>query len=88
MYSCMRLAVQSLIFLFLFDQIKIRLNTEMPVQVDGEPWIQTPCEVVVLKSALKVLFITDIVILCQLFFSILTKRHSHNISSVPKRKKH
>ena len=26
----------------------------MPVQVDGEPWIQTPGEVVVLKSALKV----------------------------------
>ena len=26
----------------------------MPVQVDGEPWIQTPGEGVVLKSALKV----------------------------------
>ena len=26
----------------------------MPVQVDSEPWIQTPCEVVILKSALKV----------------------------------
>ena len=34
--------------------IKIRLNTDMPVQVDGEPWIQTPGDVVVLKSALKV----------------------------------
>jgi len=34
--------------------IKIRLNTELPVQVDGEPWIQTPGDVVVLKSALKV----------------------------------
>jgi diacylglycerol kinase (ATP) len=33
--------------------IRIRLNTEMPVQVDGEPWIQTPGEVVILKSALK-----------------------------------
>lgn len=30
------------------------MNTEMPVQVDGEPWIQTPGEVVVSKSALKV----------------------------------
>lgn len=26
----------------------------MPVQVDGEPWIQAPGEVVILKSALKV----------------------------------
>ncbi|KAL3189411.1 hypothetical protein MRX96_002724 [Rhipicephalus microplus] len=25
----------------------------MPVQVDGEPWIQGPGEVVVLRSALK-----------------------------------
>jgi len=28
----------------------------MPVHVDGEPWIQSPGEVVVLKSALKVYF--------------------------------
>ncbi|UYV75005.1 DGKQ, partial [Cordylochernes scorpioides] len=33
--------------------LRIRINTEMPVQVDGEPWIQGPCEVVVLRSALK-----------------------------------
>ncbi|XP_064473132.1 diacylglycerol kinase theta-like isoform X2 [Ornithodoros turicata] len=33
--------------------LRIRLNTEMPVQVDGEPWIQSPGEVVVLRSALK-----------------------------------
>ncbi|XP_022245665.1 diacylglycerol kinase theta-like, partial [Limulus polyphemus] len=33
--------------------IRIRLNTDMPVQVDGEPWIQSPGEVVVLRSALK-----------------------------------
>ncbi|XP_021950810.1 diacylglycerol kinase theta isoform X2 [Folsomia candida] len=33
--------------------IKIRLNSDMPVQVDGEPWIQTPGDVVILKSALK-----------------------------------
>ncbi|KAI5712151.1 hypothetical protein M8J75_006242 [Diaphorina citri] len=33
--------------------IKIRLNSEMPVQVDGEPWIQGPSDVVILKSALK-----------------------------------
>lgn len=35
--------------------IKIRLNTDLPVQVDGEPWIQSPGDVVVLKSALKVI---------------------------------
>ncbi|CAL1279216.1 unnamed protein product [Larinioides sclopetarius] len=34
--------------------LRIRLNTEVPIQVDGEPWIQSPCEVVVLRSALKI----------------------------------
>ncbi|KAL7642543.1 UNVERIFIED_CONTAM: hypothetical protein RMT77_007104 [Armadillidium vulgare] len=33
--------------------IRIKLNSEIPIQVDGEPWIQAPGEVVVLKSALK-----------------------------------
>ncbi|XP_067138852.1 diacylglycerol kinase theta [Centruroides vittatus] len=33
--------------------LRIRLNTEMPVQVDGEPWVQSPGEVVVIRSALK-----------------------------------
>ncbi|XP_050312450.1 diacylglycerol kinase theta isoform X2 [Anthonomus grandis grandis] len=33
--------------------IKIHLHADIPVQVDGEPWIQSPCEVVILKSALK-----------------------------------
>lgn len=33
--------------------IKIHLNTEIPVQVDGEPWVQSPGDIVVLKSALK-----------------------------------
>lgn len=31
----------------------------MPVQVDGEPWIQTPGDVVILKSALNVSFRTE-----------------------------
>lgn len=34
--------------------IKIHLHSDLPVQVDGEPWIQSPGDVVVLKSALKV----------------------------------
>ncbi|XP_076069788.1 diacylglycerol kinase theta [Oratosquilla oratoria] len=33
--------------------IRIKLNSEIPVQVDGEPWIQQTGEIVVLKSALK-----------------------------------
>ncbi|XP_046673219.1 diacylglycerol kinase theta isoform X3 [Homalodisca vitripennis] len=33
--------------------IKIHLNCETPVQVDGEPWVQSAGDVVVLKSALK-----------------------------------
>ncbi|XP_054724833.1 diacylglycerol kinase theta-like [Uloborus diversus] len=33
--------------------LRIKLYTEMPVQVDGEPWIQSSGEVVVLRSALK-----------------------------------
>ena len=35
--------------------IRIKLNSDIPIQVDGEPWIQTPGEVVVLKSALRVI---------------------------------
>lgn len=34
--------------------VKIHLNNEVPVQVDGEPWVQGPGELVILKSALKV----------------------------------
>ncbi|XP_066257964.1 diacylglycerol kinase theta isoform X1 [Euwallacea similis] len=33
--------------------IRINIGTDIPVQVDGEPWIQSACEVVILKSALK-----------------------------------
>ncbi|CAG5107360.1 Similar to Dgkq: Diacylglycerol kinase theta (Rattus norvegicus) [Cotesia congregata] len=33
--------------------IKIHLSSDVPVQVDGEPWTQTPSVVVILKSALK-----------------------------------
>ena len=31
------------------------MNTEIPVQVDGEPWLQAPCAITILKSALKVI---------------------------------
>ncbi|XP_008204918.2 diacylglycerol kinase theta isoform X2 [Nasonia vitripennis] len=33
--------------------IKIHLHSDIPVQVDGEPWLQSPGDVVVLRSALK-----------------------------------
>lgn len=35
------------------SHIKIHMNREVPVQVDGEPWIQPAGDIVVLKSALK-----------------------------------
>lgn len=34
--------------------VKIHLTNEVPVQIDGEPWVQGPGELVILKSALKV----------------------------------
>ena len=30
------------------------MNAEIPVHVDGEPWLQPPCAITILKSALKV----------------------------------
>lgn len=58
--------------LFQGGHIKIHLHSDIPVQVDGEPWVQSPGDVVVLKSALKVtffryVFICLIVLECLLF---------------------
>lgn len=36
--------------------IKIHLNSEIPVQVDGEPWMMTAGDLTILKSALKVTY--------------------------------
>ena len=36
------------------SHIKIHMNSDVPVQVDGEPWIQPAGDIVVLRSALKV----------------------------------
>ncbi|CAF1165004.1 unnamed protein product [Rotaria sordida] len=35
--------------------VHIRMNTDdpVPVQVDGEPWLQPPCDITIIKSALK-----------------------------------
>ena len=41
-------------FLFQGSHIKIHMNSELPVQVDGEPWNQAAGDIVVLRSALKV----------------------------------
>ena len=27
----------------------------VPVQVDGEPWLQPPCDITIIRSALKVI---------------------------------
>ena len=35
-------------------KFKIRINGEVPVHVDGEPWSQPPCSITIIKSALKV----------------------------------
>lgn len=40
--------------IFQGGHVKIHLTNEVPVQVDGEPWVQGPGELVILKSALKV----------------------------------
>lgn len=34
--------------------IKMHLHSDLPVQVDGEPWVQSSGDIVVLKSALRV----------------------------------
>ena len=49
------------------SHIKIHMNSDVPVQVDGEPWIQPAGDIVVLRSALKVCVILDIL---QLIFFI------------------
>ena len=41
------------------SHIKIHMNSDVPVQVDGEPWIQPAGDIVVLRSALKVCVILD-----------------------------
>ena len=41
------------VFCSLF-KIRIQMLVDLPVQVDGEPWIQPAGHVVVLRSALKV----------------------------------
>ena len=44
-----------LVFKLIFSlQFRITLLGDLPVQVDGEPWIQPSGQVVVLRSALKV----------------------------------
>jgi len=43
-----------LLLLLLLLQLRITLLSDLPVHVDGEPWVQAAGQVVVLRSALKV----------------------------------
>ncbi|KAA3677994.1 diacylglycerol kinase (ATP) [Paragonimus westermani] len=48
-FSCLRTGTR----LAQGGHIRITVKSEIPVQVDGEPWIQSPGQIVVLRSALK-----------------------------------
>lgn len=51
------------------------MNTDIPVHVDGEPWLQSPCAITILKSALKVNFISKWPIKNKIIhFFLLSKR--------------
>lgn len=57
--------------------IKIHSHSDIPVQVDGEPWIQPPGDVVVFNSALKVSTIfANTHTLDKLLFSISSYKHN------------
>ena len=65
-------------YIFQGSHIKIKTNTEMPVQVDGEPWLQPAGDIVVLRSALKVKnknFFAMKIIHFGLFFRIIFPRN-------------
>lgn len=52
--ACAKIKKPYLFFTFKGGHIKIHSHSDIPVQVDGEPWIQPPGDVVVFNSALKV----------------------------------
>lgn len=49
----------------------MHLHSDLPVQVDGEPWIQCSGDIVVLKSALRVSFFFDCLKLSSVFLKLL-----------------
>lgn len=56
--------------------IKMHLHSDLPVQVDGEPWVQCSGDIVVLKSALRVSYFPFFYltfILLKLFFFLWKK---------------
>lgn len=49
----------------------MHLHSDLPVQVDGEPWIQCSGDIVVLKSALRVSYFLFSLIF-QFFFNSIS----------------
>lgn len=50
--------IQGCFFVWCYSvQIKIDMFTDLPVQVDGEPWKQPAGQVVVIRSALKASYV-------------------------------
>ncbi len=65
-------------------KIRITLKSDIPVQVDGEPWIQSPCSITVLRSALKVAIIQINVLITIYLITITEGIKPFLVTNIPK----